>query len=460
MSVPASASIARPARVQRTVSLLAFGYSVLVVYGSLVPLDPAPLPPEAAWARLSDIPFLSVGAGERADWIANILLFVPLAFLWCARAGLQPPLRRGPAVSVLAACMGFAVLLETAQLWFPPRTVSQNDILAEWIGSAIGATVWIVWGRRLIDTARDIAAGGTAGLAAALTAYGGAYVLFVLLPFDFVISATELQGKLGGAGVAPVLSPSCGGPLRCSLRLSLETASLVPLGFLVALLARQRQHRTPGVLAGAATGALIGAAIELCQIFLVSGVAQGVSVLTRAAGVALGLLLCRHWDTGRVARWIRFARPLLILAALAYAVLIAALFGRGGWQIEQAAARLQALSWLPFYYHYYTTEQGALVSLLSNAALYAPVGAGLWLWRFAASGGRRAVLPGAAAAATMAGLLAVVLEGSRLFSDSGHPDPTNIIIAAIAAPLAFRATGWVAACLLGDGLPAVRSFRR
>lgn len=459
MSVPASASIARPARVRGTVSLLALGYGVLVVYGSLVPLDPAPLPPADAWARLSAIPFLSVGAGDRADWIANILLFVPLAFLWCARAGLQPP-RRGPAVSVLAACMGLAVLLEVAQLWFPPRTVSQNDILAEWIGSAIGATVWTVWGRRLIDTARDIAAGGTAGLAAAITAYGGAYVLFVLLPFDFVVSAAELQSKLGEASVAPVLSPSCGGPLRCSLKLAIETASPAPLGFLMALLAGRRGDRPPGVLAGAATGALIGAAIELCQIFIVSGVAQGVSVLTRAAGVALGLLLGRHWDTGRVARWIRFGRPLLIVAALAYAVLVLALFWRGGWHVEQAAARLQALSWLPFYYHYFTTEQGALVSLLSNAALYAPVGAGLWLWRFAAGGGHRVILPGAAAAATMAGLLAVVLEGSRLFRDSGHADPTNILIAAIAAPLAFRVTGWIAACLLSDGLPAVRSFRR
>lgn len=456
MSVPAPASIARPAHVQRWVSLLAFGYGILVVYGSLVPLDPEPLPPEDAWAQFLNIPFLTTGAGRRADWIANILLFVPLSFLWCARA--RP--RRGSAAAVFAACMAFAVLLEFVQLWFPPRTVSQNDIIAEWVGIVIGAGLWVFCGRRLIATAGEIAAGGAAGLTAALLAYGGAYAVFVLLPFDFVVSAAELQNSLIQASVAPVLSPSCGGAVRCGLKLSIEMASLVPVGLLMALAARRRGDRPPGVIVGAAVGAAMGFAIELAQIFLVSGVVQGVSVLTRAAGVALGVLLGRFWDIGRVTRWIRFGRPVLVLAALAYAVLVAALFGRGSWHLEEAADRLRALSWLPFYYHYYTSEQGALVSLLSNAALYAPIGGGLWLWLFIGGGGRSTRLPGAAAAATIAGLLAVVVEGSQLLRESGHADPTNILIAALAAPLAFRATGWLAACLLGDGLPAGRSFRR
>ena len=48
--------------------------------------------------------------------------------------------------------------------------------------------------------------------------------------------------------------------------------------------------------------------------------------------------------------------------------------------------KLEDTHFLPFYYHYFTTETKALISLLFQIALYFPVGAGIWLWRWA--GGR------------------------------------------------------------------------
>jgi NitT/TauT family transport system permease protein len=45
-----------------------------------------------------------------------------------------------------------------------------------------------------------------------------------------------------------------------------------------------------------------------------------------------------------------------------------------------AAAKLDGVHWLPFYYHYFSTETQALRSLLAVAAMYLPVGFGYWMW--------------------------------------------------------------------------------
>ena len=56
-------------------------YLAFVVYGSLVPLDFRPIPLDQAWLSFQQVPFLSLGVGSRADWVANGVLYVPLGFL-------------------------------------------------------------------------------------------------------------------------------------------------------------------------------------------------------------------------------------------------------------------------------------------------------------------------------------------------------------------------------------------
>ena len=46
--------------------------------------------------------------------------------------------------------------------------------------------------------------------------------------------------------------------------------------------------------------------------------------------------------------------------------------------VDAARAVLQKVNWLPFYYHYFSTETRALRSLLACVAMYAPVGIGYW----------------------------------------------------------------------------------
>ena len=439
---------------------LALACGVLVAYGSLVPLDFRPVSFAAAWQRFSNIPYLAISAGGRADWVANILLFIPLAFLWCARSTGGKPSRGLKVVPVFVGCLLFAVALEFGQVWFAPRTVSINDILAEWIGSAIGVAIWLVRGPALLRVCAVIAGGGTAGLVAGLSLYAGAYVLYTLMPFDFVISTREIESLIRRhGGVMPFVSPRCGDVVRCGAKSMVEVASFIPMGFLLVLIATNRRRLPPRLAAGAAIGALAALLIEASQIFIVSAVAQWLSVLTRTIGMTAGIYLGRSWNPALVAKWVRIVPSLLIVAGTGYLLAVVVVIWHGGWKLEGGLARIGTVNWLPFYYHYWTTEQAAVVSVIFNAMLYAPIGAGFWLRRFWESGGHRTELRGAGRAAAAAVLFAAIVEAARLFKATAHPDPTNILIAAAAAALAFRGLGWCAGCLLPDA-PRARARRR
>ncbi|HBU29082.1 MAG TPA: hypothetical protein DEB56_05035, partial [Thiobacillus sp.] len=58
--------------------LAALAYSAFVLYGSLVPLEFRAIPWDEAVAQFAAMPFLRLGIGSRADWMANLLLFIPL----------------------------------------------------------------------------------------------------------------------------------------------------------------------------------------------------------------------------------------------------------------------------------------------------------------------------------------------------------------------------------------------
>src|SRR4029453_18939850 len=63
-------------------ALMALGWTVFAVYGSLVPLKYQVVDFADAVERFRNLPPLWFGMGTRADWVANILLFIPLTFLW------------------------------------------------------------------------------------------------------------------------------------------------------------------------------------------------------------------------------------------------------------------------------------------------------------------------------------------------------------------------------------------
>lgn len=431
---------AAPRFVARTrYAAAALAWMAFVVYGSLVPLDFRPR--QDAWASFAAIRYLELGVGSRADWIANILLYLVLAYLATAavwRARLRSGLRRAAVGAVVGACLALALTIEFAQLFFPPRTVSINDLVAESIGTLIGCAAWFFAGPRLRALWRRFRAGGRHSVSALLVLYTIGYVAFSLFPYDFLISAVELKDKLaqpGALGFGP--GRGCTAALACGVKLLTESVLVVPLGVLLALTSSADSAQTAdrAALRGFAVGVGGGLAIEAAQVFLASGSSGAISVLTRGIGATWGVMLARGVPLGRPAIAAATTRRALLVATPFYLALLLALNGvlpPTPLPLWDVAEKLAALRFLPFYYHYYTSETAALHSLLAVAGSYAPIGVATTLVAGARTG--RAAL----ATVLIAAGLSLTVETLRLFDAGNRPDPTNFLIAPVSAWLFCR----------------------
>jgi VanZ family protein len=431
---------------RRALFYAALSYLLFVVYGSLVPLDYHYHPLHEAWAQFEHIRYLTLGAAERADWVANIVLYVPLSFFlsaWKAKDPASVPGRLLRASWVFILCTLVAVGVEFAQIYFPPRTVSQNDIVAELIGSAIGIAVWHTAGARLSGLWRAVNTGGPSAVRAALVLYLLAYLAVSFFPYDFLVSWSEFAAKLATHRDSFFLSPqSCASAVRCVAKGGYEVMAVVPLGVLIGMLsARGRPGRLRAALLW---GALLGLVTESVQLFLESGTAQGASVLTRMVGTGLGVLLYQELPLPTLRSLKSHLRPAVMLVFPLYLVALMALQGwfTSRWlPLPEGLARISDLHFLPFYYHYYTSEAVALVSLLRNAALYAPVGLAYWGWQVAKrSGGYEG---SGAVAALLGGTVALIIETSKLFLSGQRPDPTNVLIGLVSSAIAYSAASWL-----------------
>jgi hypothetical protein len=110
------------------------------------------------------------------------------------------------------------------------------------------------------------------------------------------------------------------------------------------------------------------------------------------------------------------------------------------------------MHWLPFYYHYYTSEGHALASVVSISASMVPLGALAWAARLRSgepAGQARSVIPVAIAAF----FLSVILEIGGLVTAGNRPDPTNVLVAVAVAAMSQRLFEWLARVLGEIALP-------
>jgi len=405
---------------------------MFVVYGSLVPLDFQAVPPDVAWQRLVNAPMLRLGIESRADWVANGVLYFPVGLLTAAvfSGGRQGNSSRWLA-AVLSVAFGttLAVVVEFAQVFCPPRTVSRNDLLAEGVGTMLGAlaAVWIAPRLRMLLDGFQV--GGIQLARRLAPAYALVYVGLAMFPFDLLLDLREWRDKLHGPSVAWWLAgqPDAGGSLGGLAKLAIEVLLTLPLG---AWWCTNRSVPTAQVPWGRSLliGALLGVALEGAQLAIASGVSQGASMATRAVGFSIGAaaaltLRHRHIESWRAAvrRW---SLPVLMV----YLPMMA--LHSGWWRgdrltLDRALDRLQTdVHFLPFYYHYFTTEMRAVVSLTSVGLSYAMVSVLSWGWH-----------QGALIAGVLAAAVAVAMETGKLFAGGSHPDPTNVLIAGLAAGL-------------------------
>lgn len=179
---------------RRTLTLsIWFGYVFFVIYGSLVPLDFKPIPFDQAWTIFQDIPMYKLGVESRADWIANGVLYVPVGFLTAHLLIQKFSAAWRFSLLFLGAIFSFALAfgVEFSQLFFPPRTVSLNDLFAECVGSLIGlilAVRYSAW----FTTLLHVVFGNPGWLALRLVeAYLAAYVAFSLFLLTYCFPAAN-----------------------------------------------------------------------------------------------------------------------------------------------------------------------------------------------------------------------------------------------------------------------------
>lgn len=433
-----SYSAASPGNPRSLLWLAALVYTTFVIYGSLVPLDFRALSWDEAVARFAAIPWLELGVGSRADWVANLILYIPLGYLLMgAMAGRsKDPVVWGVSILLFGlAIAGIAVSVEFAQQYFPPRTVSLNDLYAEFVGGVLGLLLWALAGRPLSDAWRRFAQGGPQAVEAGLMGYVLAYLFLSLFPYDFLLSAEEWRAHLTSDKAGWLFAGGCG--FGCWAKLVPEMLAAIPFGLLLV----NRSGRF-SLAAAVGVGALLGVAIEILQLGIASGISQGASIFARTAGVVLGAwlpTLFRYWDSRRMRPWVRAG---LVLAVVPYAIGLAWLnhwFAAPWVNADTAITRLAEIRFIPFYYHYYTSEAVALVSMVFQLGLYSSLGVGVWLWLQGAWKNSH----GAGFAALLAVLAASVIETGRLFVPGQHPDPTNLLIAAAAAGGCYALLSWL-----------------
>ena len=415
----------------RQLFVLWFAWLAFIVYGSLVPLERNQRSLAEALELFQRMPYFHLGVTSRADWIANGVLYLPLGLL--TAYGLMQIGRRVSRLWFLlpawAFCAAVAVAVEFTQLFFPPRTVSLNDLLAEGIGSGLGVGLalrgdWIA----ALLTALWRSEARLRRLA--LQGYGLAYLAFSLFPYDVLISLAEIRDKAASSGWGWFVAGDGNGLGRILLNAGVETVLTLPLGY---YLAARRGGAGLRPVAAVGLGAGLGSMLELAQFFLASGTSQGLSVLTRTLGVLAGAQCwrTRAWllpETVRV--WLRRLGLPTLLAYLPLLAYVNGYFSRSWQGVVAAREQWANVHWLPFYYHYYTTEMQALHSLVSIAAAYAPLAVLAWAWR-----------RGMATSVLAALVLSALVEAGKCFLTGTHPDPTNVLVAVGSVWLVVA--GWI-----------------
>ena len=458
------------------------GYLVFIIYGSLLPFELLDIDAHAALKIFLNMPFFDLGMSKRQDLIANGILYFPLAIMLSATAtvGQRAPMR------VLAAVLGFTIAvavaagIEFTQIFFGGRSVSLNDLMSEAIGSLVGCLLWALWGGGM-QRAWQALSRRTLAPATALIGYLAVYLAASLMPMDFLVSLAELQWKYSVSPPSGLLDfGACSSILHCAFKLPVTFAITLPIGLLFGLLRRAQLYRA-ALFEAIACALVFGIGIEAAQFATVSGRAEGGPVLARVLAVVAGVIFVRsplasNWSTLLRAH----ARTMVVLATPIYAVLLmlvnrwalhSPLVPQAAWQ------KFEATRFLPFFYHYYSPESAAFVSLLSAFAMYAPIGGFIWLWRYAKQD--RVADADFKAGFVIATLTATFIWAGRLvFDDQPFADPTNIYIAGAIVALtlwaldalnalgtglvfqhhsaptrersswAMRATGWLAAAML------------
>lgn len=432
--------VAGSAEVTRLWWWLLLASVLFVVYGSLVPLNYQPIPWTDAIDHFTHFSWDRLGTGSRVDKATNVLLTMPVAF---AAAQCLLPGRSWGAALLLRCLIVLGVLLlsmgvEFAQQFFPPRTMSWSDIIAQTVGTLIalaaqlrwGAVVsqWLLgWWRRERSSRR---------LSRALKAYLAVLLGFSLLPLDLTVNPVEIYHKWAGGRV--ILLPFAG--LKGDFfeqvyECVTDVAIWLPVGVFVYLSGR------PTLLQTLLRGLLMAAAIEFFQLFVFTRVTDITDVLLAGVGVVLGRETARVWMQASVQRTWGGSTCTWFGAWLVWLVLVLVVF----WFPFHFRLPLgdEWTSWLriPFSTYQLANEYHAVNEVLRRIGFFLPGGVLWFLALHARATGLGARVGGYPV--FMLFFVALVVEAGQVFLPGKVADLTDAGLAFLGGAMGFRLARWL-----------------
>ncbi|MCA9174272.1 MAG: VanZ family protein [Planctomycetales bacterium] len=259
--------------------------ALVAAYVLIFPLDFRSLPLPAALSRFAAAPLQQVSITGRADLVANAILFFPLAY--CLVAALtvdrpSPMLRMWASLGVLLSCCLLSFTLEFLQLWRPGTAPSQNAILAQTAGAAMGVLAWLVFGPWLTRWLRGLVSElrPRHRFQWVLEFYGIAFVLAALLPLDVTVSISDLVTKHDEGRLLLAREP-----IWQNLA---QLLAFIPLGALIAIWRMGRHGKSRSMILVGSLGLLFAAMLELAQVFVFSRTAVLIDVAMGSLGAIAG----------------------------------------------------------------------------------------------------------------------------------------------------------------------------
>ena len=416
-------------------ALWALLYALAVLYVSVVvgPLGFhfVAFDPGQAWNALLSVRYINNGPDQRADWMANLVMAMPLGmFLTGALWTRKPePARWLAAGLAVLLCLIFVVAVKYLQLFFPPRTVSLNYILAQSLGSVLGVALFCAFHQRLRTAHLPKKPVGMGLLRTALSLYALALFLYILFPFDFVLSALEYRDHLALLPHVLFSWPAEDRSIGVQMALVLAyVAESLPLGLLFAI-----DQKRFSVSRALILGLIIFSCVTLTTLFVMSATPHLVAILFRTlgfvAGAALRFRLARI-DVGKARLLAASLAWLLVLPYILSVFYVNSLFS-GPWQsLNEARAAFDWRGLLPLWTYYIVSKAHGMESLAVHAVTFAPIGILVSLTS------RR---PSPWLAAILGFLFSFAIEAARALKPGLQPDFNGAVIAAISAFLAVKA---------------------
>jgi VanZ family protein len=465
---------------------LALGTFIFSIYGNLIPFRYQPRPWDEALAVFRQIPLYDPSdLGARGDWVVSVVVFAALSYLLMGALCVDRRRHLGLFVApvVVAFCAALSVAIEFVQIFFPPRTVSLNDIVVENLGGLAGTVLWLAAGQRITGWVGRLEASTTvAGLARRLfPGYLALLLIVQLMPFDFTVSTAELAAKYHENKIW--LIPFAYLPLGGKMEVLANMAGFFPLGFLWVLATQERQGSRaepqwrpglsflapprPAPRAPFLFGLVVTSAVKLLQLCVYSRLFDTTDILTGTAAVWLGGQAALAWRrhqarsrSGFVPAAPRGALTLPVAALLFVTWLAGVLYinwkpfdftadpARFTSESEDLPTHgLRAMSLLPLVDYYWGSKYQALDQFVRKTVSFLPLGilAALVLPHLFAPGAAWRVF-GAAL------LLAAVVETGRYFLPSRGPSVTDLFIQCFGACLGFLLTRHVRVILWGESV--------